>query len=63
MKNMTDKHKQITTPGEPLSMLDSQWGHINYQDWCEKEAERMNRNGGNAVVGFTEDGLVFVSRP
>lgn len=61
-KLTSDKWKEITILSEPLSMLVSQWGRITYQDWCERECARMNKNGGNAIVK-TKKGLVCISRP
>jgi len=57
-----DTRKNITTRGEPKSMLQSQYGNVTYREWCEKEVVRMRANGGQAIV-VEMDGMVAVARP
>jgi hypothetical protein len=49
----------VTTPvgvpnisiwGVPETKFLSQFGYISYRDWCEKDAERIRDNFGQAVV-------------
>ena len=42
--------------------FESQFGLGNYGFWCEKEAERMNKKGGQVRVKTDRKGLIAIVR-
>ena len=50
MSAIKPSKKSVTVWDHPNSRIDSQYGDISYRQWCEKEVERMNRNGGNVKL-------------
>jgi hypothetical protein len=57
-----DTRKNVTTWGDPKTILQSQYGNVSYREWCNKEVVRMRANGGQAVV-VEKFGMVAVARP
>ncbi len=43
-------------------MEETQWGPMNYGQWCAKESERMNAAGGSTKVNTDEFGHVAIIR-
>jgi hypothetical protein len=63
MKNKTDENiTNITTWGDPKTWVESQYGNITYEQWCEKEIARIHENGGQAEM-VRLNGQVCVARP
>ncbi len=52
---MIDERRLVTRIYPKTSMLDSQYGKVNYMDWCEREVMRINNDNG--AVQFWEDGM------
>lgn len=55
---MEKKHMQLSVWDNPNNKLQSQYGFITYQAWCEKEAARI---GADAFV-LGSDALVCLCR-
>ena len=54
---------QITILEEPTRTMDTQWGTLTYREWCEREADRMNQAGHDALVAYASNGSCCVCRP
>jgi len=55
--------KPVTVWMRPKVEVDSQYGHVTYETWCEKEAERMNSHGDSVKVRHDKaTGEICVSR-
>lgn len=51
---------RTTILGDPKEMMDSGFGRISYEEYCEKEVERLIEKGCDACVVHTKSGLVCV---
>lgn len=47
---MKQTTKHISIWGDPNSKLPSQYGNVTYREWCQQEAQRINKSGGSAFV-------------
>jgi hypothetical protein len=55
--------RRITEWGSPTELIESGYGLISYDRWCERELERINRGGRIKVKIVTrKDGCVALSR-
>ena len=43
---------------DPKIWFDSQWGRVNYQQWCEKERDRLAERGKFVEVITAKDGEI-----
>jgi hypothetical protein len=58
-----DASHELTEYSKPDEILKSQYGNTTYREWCERERERINANGGTAVRIVTDaEGRIALSR-
>jgi len=61
MKDMNEKNR-ITLWMVGEDYIESVYGRITYQEWCERERERIYRSGENLKIVHREDGAVALFR-
>ena len=62
MKTVMQKQKLVTEWTHPEDTINSQWGNLVFNEWCLKEAARINAHGDSVSVIHSEDGLIAISR-
>jgi len=58
---MSDK-PTLTEWSKPDEVINSGYGSISYQEWCEKERDRINTRGDGVRIVTHEDGCIALSR-
>jgi hypothetical protein len=56
------KKSTMTRWTKPDEIIDSQYGKITYQKWCEKERDRINKRGDKVKIVPRSDGFIALSR-
>lgn len=68
---MKTKNLQITEWDSPnafmITTIDGQksvsaYGPISYQNWCEKEMARINKNGNKVEIVTRKDGQIALTK-
>lgn len=57
---MAYSSNEVTVWGRPEERLNSEYGIVTYQEWCEKECVRV---GDGTTISTDENGLICVTRP
>ncbi len=57
-----DEEDRLTLWTKPDEVLKSTYGHVTYQEWCERELQRITTNGGSARIVARDDGFIALFR-
>lgn len=52
----------VTEWSSPNEIIDSGYGKITYQLWCEKERDRINKGGDRVLILTRPDGFIALSK-
>ncbi len=52
----------ITEPSPATEMINSGYGKISYQKWCELEMKRMNKKSDSVSLHVFDDGKIALQR-
>jgi len=58
----TNDENRLTLWTPPEEIIRSGYGIITYREWCERERDRLNCNGGEAEIVTREDGFIALFR-